>query len=272
MFPTAVLCILFYSGDPSCRALSLARHSGASYSRPPAEAAVEAAAAAAATELAAAKAKAKAAEQIAADTRAQLQAAESAAADAAAAQARELAAGDEKLREANEQLESGRPDEQRMFELARAQAKRDEEVAALRQQMRSLREMLKESHKVLKHLMRQEQLLKDELAQTRRAAKLSETLNVEYLKNIVVSFLVKVYGDADDDEHVKLARVLQTVLQFTPAESARVDEKIDAYLSSWWHRTADLLKPVPAATSWWDGWFGGGGAEATERSTVGNTV
>ena len=93
--------------------------------------------------------------------------------------------------------------------------------------------MLKESHKVLKHLMRQEQLLKDELAQTRRAAKLSETLNVEYLKNIVVSFLVKVYGDADDDEHVKLARVLQTVLQFTPAESARVDEKIDAYLSSW---------------------------------------
>ena len=80
------------------------------------------------------------------------------------------------------------------------------------------------------------------------------------------------YGDADDDEHVKLARVLQTVLQFTPAESARVDEKIDAYLSSWWHRTADLLKPVPAATSWWVGWFGGGGAEATERSTVGNTV
>ena len=52
-----------------------------------------------------------------------------------------------------------------------------------------------------------------------------------------------------------------------PAREVRVDEKIDAYLSSWWHRTADLLKPVPAATSWWDGWFGGGGAEATERST-----
>ena len=219
-----------------------------------AEAAVEAAAAAAATELAAAKAEARRRSR-SPPTRAQLQAAESAAADAAAAQARELAAGDEKLREANEQLESGRPDEQRMFELARAQAKRDEEVAALRQQMRSLREMLKESHKVLKHLMRQEQLLKDELAQTRRAAKLSETLNVEYLKNIVVAFLTKVYGDASDEEHIKLARVLQTVLQFTPAESARrrEDRRVPLELVAPHRR---LARAVPAATSWWDGWFG----------------
>ena len=35
------------------------------------------------------------------------------------------------------------------------QAKRDEEVTRLRGQLKSLREMLKESHKVLKHLMRQ---------------------------------------------------------------------------------------------------------------------
>ena len=69
-----------------------------------------------------------------------------------------------------------------------------------------MREMLKESHKVLKHLMRQEALLKDELKDTQRKNARSDNLNVEYLKNVVVAFLVKVYGDAEDEEHIKLAR------------------------------------------------------------------
>ena len=30
------------------------------------------------------------------------------------------------------------------------------------------------------------------------------------------AFLLKVYGDAEDEEHIKLARVLQILLNFTP--------------------------------------------------------
>ena len=132
--------------------------------------------------------------------------------------------------------------------------------------------MLKESHKVLKHLMRQEQLLKAELAEKSRANERADALNVEYLKNVLVAFLVKVYGDADDEEHIKLARVLQTILHFSPADTARVNEMIEYYEASWWHRTGNLLKtgsaPPPSAadgaaassastSSWFTGWFAG---------------
>ena len=90
------------------------------------------------------------------------------------------------------QLESGRPAEQQMFSLAREQAKRDEEVTRLRGQLKSLRDMLRESHKVLKHLMSQEALLKEELASTRRNHERADGLNLEYLKNVLVAFLLKV--------------------------------------------------------------------------------
>lgn len=53
---------------------------------------------------------------------------------------------------------------------------------------------------------------------------MGDHLNVEYLKNVVVSFLLKVYGDAEDDEHIKLARVLQILLGFTPEVCADVED------------------------------------------------
>ena len=102
--------------------------------------------------------------------------------------------------------------------------------------------MLRESHKVLQHLIAQEKALRQELRTATRNNEREDRLNVEYLKNIVVSFLIKVYGDAEDDEHVKLARVLQTVLHFSPSEAAAVNAKIDYYMRSWWHRTGNVLK------------------------------
>ena len=120
--------------------------------------------------------------------------------------------------------------------------------------------MLKESHKVLSHLLQQERLLKQELQEQSRDNARADGLNLVYLKNIVVAFLVKVYGDAADDEHIKLARVLLHVLKCSPAELAQVDEKVLYYTSSWWHRTADMLKAdaaappgaeeAPSASSW----------------------
>mmetsp|Transcript_36118 Transcript_36118/g.115986 ORF Transcript_36118/g.115986 Transcript_36118/m.115986 type:complete len:182 (-) Transcript_36118:43-588(-) len=129
-----------------------------------------------------------------------------------------------------------------MFTIARDQAKRDAEADKLRAQLKSLRQMLKESHRVLTHLVQQEGLLKNELATTRQDLERQEGLNVAYLKNVTVAFLLAIYGDAEDDEHIRLARVLATILRLSPDEVARLNAKIAEYTDSWWHRTSNLLK------------------------------
>ena len=90
--------------------------------------------------------------------------------------------------------------------------------------------------------MGQEAILKHELTSVTRNNERADKLNVEYLKNIVLSYLIKVYGDAEDDEHIKLARVLQKILHFSPGEAAAVNSKIDYYYQSWWHRAGNALK------------------------------
>lgn len=103
--------------------------------------------------------------------------------------------------------------------------------------------------------MSQEAILKDELKETRRSNDRADGLNLEYLKNVVFAFLIKVYGDADNEEHIKLARVLETLLHFSPDEKARLAEKLEYYESSWWHATSNFLKPTV-------------GADLTERSAA----
>ena len=115
--------------------------------------------------------------------------------------------------------------------------------------------------------MGQEQTLKQELATARRRTERADKLNVEYLKNIVVAFLIKVYGDADDDEHIKLARVLQKLLSFSPGEAAAVDAKIEYYVQSWWHRTANALKREGGgshASTLWASVFGASSSASAE--------
>lgn len=94
------------------------------------------------------KAKWKAQSATNAETAASLEAAEKRVLTEAASHAAALATVERRSKELQEQLESGRPQEQHMFTMAREQAKRDEEVTRLRAQLKSLRDMLKESHKV----------------------------------------------------------------------------------------------------------------------------
>ena len=47
---------------------------------------------------------------------------------------------------------------------------------------------------MLKHLMKQEELLKVELVEARRTNERTDGLNVDYLKNVQKAFLMKVYG------------------------------------------------------------------------------
>lgn len=176
--------------------LEAAREEGVGLRAQAAAAASEAEAALGAKEQEAAswKAKWKAQANAAADAEGKLDAAERRVLAEAAAHAAVLSQRDTRISELDAQLQSGRPQEAHMFAMAREQAKRDEEVGRLRAQLSSLREMLRESHKVLKHLMRQEGNLKEELEQARRNNERADSLNVEYLKNVVVAFLTKVYG------------------------------------------------------------------------------
>ncbi|EOD16978.1 hypothetical protein EMIHUDRAFT_244637 [Emiliania huxleyi CCMP1516] len=144
-------------------------------------------------------------------------------------------------------------------------AKRDAEAEKLRAQLASLRKMLKESHRVLSHLMKQERrggAPQAELAVTRRDLERQQGLNAVYLKN----------------EHIRLARVLGTVLSFSPEETAKVEARIAEYSESWWGGPASLLRDsqadgyagltgsltetitaLPTALS---SWFWGGGTAA----------
>jgi len=70
-----------------------------------------------------------------------------------------------------------------------------------------------------------------------------------------------VYGDAENEEHIKLARVLMDLLLFTEEDAAPVLREIDNYTASWWHSAGNLLKvstiDAKAASSGWGAWFGG---------------
>ena len=140
-----------------------------------------------------------------------------------------------------------------MFAIAREQARRDEEVARLRESERKLRSMLRDAHGVLSHLLKAEGVLRRKLQSAQSEAESADMLaqahNIEYLRNVAALFLSKaraarvaraesflfparsrvarpvrdsvpistwqVYGDAEEGEHVQLARVLASLLQFT---------------------------------------------------------
>ena len=84
------------------------------------------------------------------------------------------------------------------------------------------------------------------------------------------------YGDAEDEEHIKLARVLMTILLFDADDAAAVEHKIAYYESSSWHRTGNLLTAdgADAGTATFANSLWGtvasifGGAAATDASEV----
>ena len=135
----------------------------------------------------------------------------------------------------------------------------------------------------MKHLVKQEQLLKDELKQTKRKNELADNLNVEYLKNVVVSFLIKVRGPTTGRVHVtdecsegsrafmmlfasflirctatrrtKSTSSWRACCRSSSTSARRTSPRWTSrsstyYTSSWWHRTANLLKPAEPSTLW----------------------
>jgi hypothetical protein len=114
------------------------------------------------------------------------------------------------------------------------QAGREEEVKRLRTQISKLRHMLFESHAVLKQLSEQDAVLKAEVSRLEAVRACAETLNLEYLRNVVVKFLELVYSDAEMTEQQALVRVIQTALHFTADERERVNRAFEQQDNGWW--------------------------------------
>jgi len=110
------------------------------------------------------------------------------------------------------------------------QALREEELAKSQSKIKEMASALNEAEKMEKLHNMQEQVLKQEIRDLQRAQK-RESTNPEYLKNVIVKYL------EFDDQQEKLLPVISTLLQLTPVEVRRLDEKRKA-------RNASLLSKV----------------------------
>ena len=100
--------------------------------------------------------------------------------------------------------------------VANVQARRDEEVAELRGRVAALEDDNAELAKTVELHEIQERELKAQIRELDRS-KSRETVNIEYLKNIVVK-----YVETDDFEH--LMPVLSMLLRLTPEEVAHAEK------------------------------------------------
>jgi len=172
--------------------------------------------------------------------RAELDATKAAAARSAESSAALLSHARAELEQLQKDVKSGNLDELAVVRYAAMQGRREEEVGRLRAQISKLRGMLFESHAVLKQLSEQDSALKTELASLEAVRTCAQTLNLEYLRNVLVKYLELVYTDAELSEQAALVRVIQTALHFTQSERERVDRAIEAQDSGWWGKSMSL--------------------------------
>jgi len=83
----------------------------------------------------------------------------------------------------------------------------------------------------------QEKALKESIREMERSKK-RENANIEYLKNVLVKFLLT-------DEHEALLPVLSTVLQFSPEETTKIREKLSAQKEGYLWGTMNKLWSSP---------------------------
>lgn len=99
-----------------------------------------------------------------------------------------------------------------------------EELHRLKLELEDLRSALADAERTTKLHLMQEQVLKEEIREFERAQK-REGSNIGYLKNIIVKYM-------ETGEHDALLPVISTVLQFTPEEIERINQRRKA--NSFW--------------------------------------
>ena len=136
-------------------------------------------------------------------------------------------------------LLSGQPAEAALLHFAQEQARKDVELNSLRKQKHALESALRESEHSAATKQHQTdeqlQLLKEEIRRCERNLS-RENANLEYLKNVVVKFMV--CSDAVGKKQIFNA--IATILQFSPQERRDVQEHLS---QSWFAYRQSPGKP-----------------------------
>jgi len=105
-----------------------------------------------------------------------------------------------------------------ILHFAQMQAMREEEINRAKMKIQELQNLLSEGERMEKLHQLQEQVLKNEIRELQRAH-IRESANPEYLKNIILQFIVY------EDQRERLLPVIATVLQFSPEEKKKISAK-----------------------------------------------
>lgn len=120
-------------------------------------------------------------------------------------------------------IDSSEINSDKLVQLAAVQAQRDDELHRQRQYIRRLQQFLTEHQETNSKLRAANEELKAKLMEMDRASKRSGA-NLEYLKNMVVVWME---GETKDE----ILKVIATILQFSPQEIARIEEKRNSHQS-----------------------------------------
>lgn len=134
--------------------------------------------------------------------------------------------------------------EEQLFHFAQIQAARDEELNAAKNKINQLAALLQEAEEMETKHMEQEKILKQEIRELERAKKREEGANLEYLKNVVINWILTGEQEVMFSQLMliftvcsqALLPVLSTVLQFSPEEVQKVRERVQSrsyYLCLW---------------------------------------
>lgn len=120
----------------------------------------------------------------------------------------------QRCRDLEHEIDTGKPTERKLYELASLQARRDESLQQLQADNRALKHQLSVSESKLSKYKTERAFLTDQLSQHSRSQSISQ-INIDYLRSIIVRYMQFVYQPEQRDQ---LTTVIARLLQFSKSD------------------------------------------------------
>jgi len=127
----------------------------------------------------------------------------------------------DKIKELQESIESGRPGERKIFEIANKQAENDNRCQQLQDSIHNLKEQVNQKNSRIDQLRQQEASLKAQVRDLQGSSQRAST-DVEYIKNVVVKYMELHCIDNADPRQLQLVPLIENLLEFTPEDVRKV--------------------------------------------------
>ena len=119
-----------------------------------------------------------------------------------------------------QEIDTGRPAERKLYELANLQARRDESLHHIQAENRELKQQLDELQTKLSRYKTERQFLTQQLQQHTRSQSLSQ-INIDYLRSIIVRYM-QFQNQAEQRD--QLTTVIARLLQFTRDDMQNINK------------------------------------------------